>query len=126
MNIIIKTKNLELTDSLRVYINQRIDGLKKFITILNDDSLPIGKGKTLSEVFIEVEKETLHHKKGQIFRTEATIHLPGKHLVAEAKGDDLGKTITQVRDELKREIKKYKLKKIELPRRQAKKLKDIY
>ncbi len=121
MNIIIKTKNLELTDSLRIYINKRIDGLKKFINVLRDDNLPQGKGKTLSEVFIEIEKETLHHKKGQIFKTEATIHLPGKSLVAEAKGDDLGKTVTEVRDELKREIRKYKLKKIELPRREAKK-----
>lgn len=115
MNIIIKTKNLDLTNSLRAYINKRIDGLEKFI-------------KDFPEVFIEVEKETLHHKKGQIFKTEATIHLPKKSLIAQARGDDLGKTVTQVRDELKQEMRKYKLKAIELPRRKAKKLrgKEIF
>ena len=113
MNIIIKTKNLELTDSLKSYINKRIDGLKKFV-------------KELPEVFLEIEKETLHHKNGQIFRTEATAHLPKKSLVAESKGDDLGKTIIAVRDELKRQIREHKLKIIEKLRRVAKKSqKDI-
>ena len=86
MNIIIKTKNLELTDSLRTYVAKRIDGLKKFINILKDDSAPQGKGKTLSEVFVEIERETLHHKKGYIFKAEATVHLPGKSLIAQARG----------------------------------------
>jgi len=108
MQIIIKTKNLELTDSLRLYIDKRIEGLKKYV-------------RELPEIFLEIEKETLHHKKGQIFKTEATVHFPKKSLVAEAKGDDLGKTVTQVRDELKRQIREHKLKSIELPRREAKK-----
>ena|SRR3989344_772847 len=111
MQIIIKTKNLELTPSLKNYINKRIEGLKKFVN-------------KVSDIFVEVEKETLHHKKGEIFRTEALVHFPGKTLVAQAHGDDLGKVVTQVRDELKREIAKYKLKKIELPRRRAKKSKE--
>ena len=121
MNIIIKTKNIELTESLRAYVNKRVDGLKKFITILHDDTVPLPKGKTLSEVFLDIKKETSRHKKGDIFTVEATIHLPGRSLVAKAHGEDLGKAVTQVRDELKREIRKYKLKKIELPRRKAKK-----
>ncbi len=108
MQIIIKTKNIELTDSLRNYINKRIEGLKKF-------------GTNFSEVFLEIEKETIHHNKGQIFKTEATIHFPKKSFVAEAKGDDLGKTVTWVRDELKRQLRDHKLKSIELPRRKAKK-----
>ena len=110
MNIIIKTKNLELTDSLRAYNNKRIDGLKKFIDV-SEDSL-------------EIQKETNHHRKGDIFKAEAAIAVPGKMLVAQAQGDDLGKAVTKVRDELKQEIKKYKVKKIELPRRAAKKSRD--
>lgn len=108
MNIIIKTKNIELTDSLRNYINKRINGLGKFL-------------KDSSDVFVDIEKESFHHKKGQIFRTEAIVQLPGKKLVAVANGDDLGKTVTEVRDQLKEEIKKHKLKMIELPRRKIRK-----
>ena len=76
MQIIIKTKNLELTPSLKNYINKRIEGLKKFVN-------------KVSDIFVEVEKETLHHKKGEIFRTEALVHFPGKTLVAQAHGDVL-------------------------------------
>ena len=111
MNIVIKTKNIELTDSLENYINKRIEGLAKFL----QDS---------SDVFVDIKKETLHHKKGDIFKTEAIVQLPGKKMVAVATGDDLGKTVTKVRDELKEEIKRHKLKTIELPRRKAKKLRD--
>jgi ribosomal subunit interface protein len=108
MNFIIKTKHLELTDALRGYIEKRVRGIEKF-------------AKDALELSLEVEKETLHHKKGQVFKTEAILRFPGKKLVVAASGTDLGKTITQARDELKREIKEAKLKSIELPRRQAKK-----
>ena len=70
---------------------------------------------------IEIEKESLHHRKGEVYAAEAIIELPGKKLVAKAKEEDLQKAITEVEKELEIEIKKYKLKKIELPRRQAKK-----
>lgn len=124
MKIIIKTKNLELTSSLTAYIEKRIIGLKKFINILKDDSPVIEGGKTLAEVFVEVEKETKHHRKGEVFRAEAELFLPGKKIVAQAKGDDLGKAVTEVRDELEREIKEYKLKTIESPRRAQRKMKE--
>lgn len=123
MNIIIKTKNLDLTDSLVRLINRKIGSLKKFIKIFKDDNLPVKKGKTLSEVFVEVEKETKHHRKGDIFRAETTIHLPGKSLVAKSHGENLSKAITDVKEELKREIRKYKTKTIELPRRKYRKIK---
>lgn len=123
MKIIIKTKNLELTKSLSDFIDKRVVGLKKLAKFLRDDSFSIGKGKTLSEVFIEIEKETKHHKKGDIFRAEAIINLPKKKLVAKAHGENLGKAVTKIRSELEREIKKYKTKIIALPRRKYRKIK---
>jgi ribosomal subunit interface protein len=120
MKIIIRTKNLELTDDLQKFVDEKIGGLKKFLSILKE-----GK-KTLTETFVELEKETLHHKKGQIFRTEVQIQLPGKKLIAEAKGEDLKKAIVKVKDELQQEIKKYKLKITETIRRSQRKLKNLY
>src|SRR3989344_3546815 len=141
MKIIIKTKNLELTGELKDFINNRLGSLEKFIypvkyrkavispeaklfnrvKILKGENPAKGKQKTLAEIFVEVKRETRHHKKGDIFKTEAIIILPGKKLVAEAMGDDLNKTIIEVKDELQVEIKKYKTKKIELPRRKMRK-----
>src|SRR3989344_3883147 len=113
MNIIIKTKNLELTESLEKFINVKMQTLKKFIGTVKED---------LFDIFVEIEKETKHHKKGDIFKAEAMVYLYGKNLVAQAHGEDLSKAVTEVKKELEREIRKHKTKKIELPRRKSKKL----
>lgn len=109
MNIIIKIKNLELTDPLEKFINNKIGRLKKFLHENNQ------------EIFVEIEKETNHHKKGDIFRAEAIIHLPGKSLMAKSHGENLSGAIIDVKEELEREIRKYKTKTIELPRRKYRK-----
>ena len=114
MNIVITTKNLELTDQLNGLINKKISGLKKFTKILKTD---------FQEVFIEVEKETRHHRKGDVFKAEAIITLPGRKLVARSHGENLSQVIIAMRDELKREIRKYKTQTVELPRRKYRKLK---
>ena len=71
----------------------------------------------MAEVFVEVEKETKHHRKGEIFLVKTQIFLPGRSIVAEATGEDLFSTIIEARDELKIEIEKYKFKKIDKNRR---------
>lgn len=120
MKIIIKTKNIEPTESLRDFINEKFINLKKFIALLKREE---GMGKTLAEVFVEVEKETGHHNKGEIFLAEASLKLPGKNLMASARSDDILNVITKVRNELKSEINKYKSKEIEGTRRRKKQAK---
>ena len=120
MKIIIKTKKLELTEALQTFIEKKIGTVKKFISILKED-IP-GEGKTLAEVFVEVGKETKHHKKGDIFKAKINVRLPGKFILAEATSDDLFKAIIESRDELKIEIEKYKLKNIDKNRRLQRKL----
>jgi len=83
MKIIITTKNLDLTPSLNVLVNQKVEKLRKFINVLKE-KLP-EKGKSLAEVFVEIEKVSKHHKKGDVFKTEIIIVLPGKKLVSEFK-----------------------------------------
>ena len=120
MKIITKTKNLELTDRLTGFVEEKFYGLKKFIDVLKEDEdvLP-----TLAEVFVEAEKETKHHQKGKIFIVKANVRLPGKSLIAEARSDDLYKAIIEAKEELKMEIEKYKLKNIDKNRRQKRKIK---
>ena len=122
MRITIKAKNLELTEELQNFIEEKIGSLKKFVKILKEER---GEGKTLAEAFVEVEKETRHHKKGKIFKAEAQISLPGKILMAQARGEDLPGIVVKLKDALQQEIKKYRLKNKELNiRKQRKELKE--
>ncbi len=117
MNIIVKIKNLKLTESLRSFIENKIGGIKKFLKSFTKSS---GQNDSL-EAFVEVEKETMHHRKGDVFKAETKVNLPGKSFVAQAHGDDLKRAVVEVRDELKREIGKYKTKTIDSPRRKYRK-----
>jgi len=121
MKITIKTKNLEFTEGLQNFIEKKLDSIKKFIDILKEDT-PL-RGKTLAEIFVEVEKETEHHKKGKIFLVKTKVNLPGKSLTAWSRADDLFKAVIGAKDELKIEIEKYKFKKVDKNRRQQRKLK---
>jgi len=121
MKIIIKTKNLELTEGLQNFVEKKMGSIKKFIDILKEDTPE--KGKTLAEVFVEVEKETKHHKKGKVFLVKTQVILPGKSLMAWYRSDDLFKTIVGAKNELKSEIEKYKFKSIDKNRRQQRKTK---
>jgi len=121
MRIIIKAKNLELTEDLKTSVEEKIGSLKKFIDILKDDT-PDGKN-TLAEVFVEIEKETTHHNKGNIFLATVQVSLPGKSLRAEAREENPARAIVEVREELKKEVEKYKSKKTEKHRREQRKTK---
>lgn len=113
-----KAKNLELTPDLQNLIEKKIGTIKKFIDILKrEDEI----GKTLAEVFVEVEKETLHHRKGDIFLVKSRIYLPGREIISEVRADDLQKVVVMAKDELKLEIEKYKVKKIDKNRREQRK-----
>ena len=113
MKITTKAKNLELSLALQSFIDEKIGGLKKFIDILKrEDEI----GKTLAEVFVEVEKETKHHNKGEIFSCQLEILLPGKSLSTKSSSEDLYKAIVAAKNVMEEEIKRYKFKHIEKDR----------
>ena len=122
MKIITKSKNFELTASLESFIQEKVGTLKKFTDVLKEDNEEVGK--TLAEVFVEVVRETEHHRNGQIFSCQLEMRLPGKGLVVKSSSDDLYKAIIEAKEGLKNEIKKYKVKKIDKNRRVQKKLKN--
>ena len=112
MNIIIKTKNIRLTESLEKYINDKIGKLARFMHSEN------------TEVFVEVKKETIHHKKGDMFSAQLVLSMDGKKLVVKAHGEDLLKVIIKSKDEMEIEIKKHKTRNIEESRRKIRKSLD--
>lgn len=118
MKIIIKTKNIELTKALQDLIEEKIGGLKKFIITLEEEPVV---GRSLIEAFVDVEKETEHHKKGKIFKAVAKITLKGKNLIAQARSESINSAVVKLKDELQQEIKKYKLKKADVRIRKQRK-----
>ena len=97
MRFIIKSTRIKLTPQLKEYIKDRLASTEKYIIV----DIPI-------TARVEVEKITDRHNKGKIFRAEVNINLKEKFLRAEATREDIYLAINEVRDDLKREFKKYK------------------
>ena len=128
MKIVIKATNLELDWELRDYIEEKISSLEKFAEVFQSKNYYNGfffKGKPRVEVWIEIGKTTRHHQKGDIFRAEAQMRFPGKSIRAESERDDLKLAITEVKDELQRELKQYKGKTEAVTKRKARVFKKL-
>jgi len=122
MKIVIKTTNLKLTQALRNFIEEKINSLEKFSKILYSEKYFnhfFGKGKPRIEAWIEIGKESLHHKKGSVFLAECQMRFPKRSLRSTARAKDLKMAITEVKDELQRELKLYKEKLIAQTKRRA-------
>jgi putative sigma-54 modulation protein len=98
MKIQIKSTNITLTRNLRNYIEEKIGGCEKFINT-----------KFSPEAYVEIEKTTEHHRKGDVFRAEINLVLPGKLLRCEAKREDIYLAINEAKDKLQRKLKQYKI-----------------
>lgn len=127
MKIVIKTKNIKLNRALQDYIEEKLNSLEKFLKTLHNEkkyfNSYFGKGKPRTEMWLEIGKESLHHRKGPVFRAEAQIRFPGRSLRAEALSKNLRAAITEVKDELQRELKQYKEKITSLDKRKNRALK---
>ena len=125
MRLIIKATNFSLTPSLSDFIEKKIGGEINSLLASKFESSKIKKGKEVLEVKVEVARTTRHHKKGNIFRAEVTIRLPGKKtLRAEAEEWDVRVALDRVRDELFMEISKWKQKRLATVRKGGRKFKN--
>lgn len=100
MKINTKATGLDLTPSLRVYIQSKLSSLEKFIRKFD--------ARGVAEMWLDVGRTTKHHHKGPVFRAEADLRLPGKILRAEEESSDLRVAIDAVRTKIHLEIEKYK------------------
>jgi ribosomal subunit interface protein len=100
--VTLKATNLKLTEAIEKYLEKKMMPLEKYLAEVG----------TPHNLFVELSKESNHHKKGDIFYAEADIVIPKAHLRAEAEADDLYKAIDWLHDEIKRQLKSYKDKKV--------------
>jgi ribosomal subunit interface protein len=94
----IKATNMKLTDAIRSFVEEKMNSLdaktRRFGTVV------------LAKV--EVAKTTKHHKKGDLFRAEIHVELPGKLVYSSCEHDDLYSAFTDTLKEAERQITDYK------------------
>ena len=111
MRIEIKYSQFQPAQDVEEYARERIGSLERFLKSFE-------KNHEIT-VFVEIARSTRHHRKGDVFYAEATFEtVPGgKQLRAEATAPDIRLAIDQVKEKLKKEIRRYKDKLVETRRR---------
>lgn len=94
----IKGTNFDLTDAIKDAVETELATLDPLIERWGD----------AASADVEVGKTTRHHQKGDIFRAEVNLTIPGKLLRAEDENEDLYVAIKNVAGTLRRELNKEK------------------
>ena len=115
MKFSLKATNLELTPDISSHIEEVINSLDKFIN----------SADSVVRAWVEIGRISQHHRSGKIYRVEIQINLPGKLVRSEAKEKTIFKAINEVKDELQRELKRYKGRKIAEQKKGARRFKKI-
>jgi putative sigma-54 modulation protein len=91
MQIELTGHNIEVTDSLRNYVNEKITRLERHFD-------------KVSNTHVILSVENLTHK------AEATVHMRGRDIFADCVEDDMYAAIDGLVDKLDRQVKKHKEK----------------
>jgi putative sigma-54 modulation protein len=92
MTVTIRGTDLDLTPALKAYATKKVMALIKFMPSLN-----IAR--------VELQRTTRHHRKGEVWRAEVSLHAPQHLFRAEALAADIYSAIDAVKDEVKRELR---------------------
>lgn len=114
MNIRIKATNVTLSPDISDYVNKRLEKIGKIVG--GDPSL-------IADV--ELSRPSNHHQKGDVFRAE--IHLVGEGLDAYAASEheDLHMAINDVKDEILRDVRGHKGKRLSIIKRSGAQVKAM-
>ncbi len=114
MNIRVKTTNVSLSPAISAYVDKRLAKTTKLVG--GDPSIMCD---------IELGKISAHHQKGDIFRAEIHIVGPGLDAYASSEHEDLYAAIDEVRDEIMRDLRAKKGKRLSYIRRSGARVKDM-
>jgi len=108
MKIDMKATNLELTPSIKTYIEEKVGGLERFINVSEE----FKTGETAPvEAFVEIARTTKHHKHGDVLRAEIMIKVKGEMYRAEASDWDARVALDSAKDLMKIQLTEGKNKK---------------
>jgi putative sigma-54 modulation protein len=91
----IKATNIEMTEPIKAYVEDKTNSLIKFFD-------------NIQQIDAEVGTESAHHNKGKIFFAEMNVHVPKKLIRVRKNATNLYKAIDKVKDHLKIELEKLK------------------
>jgi len=95
MNIQFYAKNVDLTEKIKDYVNEKIGALDRY-------------GLNFSSVRVDISKDS-RHQKGEVFRFEANMKILGNKMIrAEASSGDILSSVDIVKDKLEIQITKLK------------------
>ena len=116
MNINIKTTNLELTDSIRDYLDKKMAQVEKFIKAPSTE--PIAD--------IEIGKTTNAKNSAEdLFKAEINLQIGGSLYRYSAEEAEIYSAIDKMKDQIIREVRKEKEKKRDYFRRGALRMKEM-
>lgn len=96
MTINILTTGMDLTDSIKGYIEDKFGSLKKYFD-------------SIIQIDVEVGRSTNHHHKGDVFFAKANLNVPNHpQIYIKKEEDDLYKAIDKVQDHFKDELDRVK------------------
>ena len=85
MKINIKATNMDLTESIKNYANEKLGGIDKYFD-------------NIQQIDVEVGKTTKGQAKGDVFFAEINVSVPGKLLRYRDETDELYKAINATKN----------------------------
>lgn len=95
----IRGLHMELTEALHEFVTRKIQSLEKMCEGYSPCDISVSVGKTVNG-----------QQKGDIWKTELRMTVPGRTFHVERITDDLYASVDLAKDELKRQIAEYKRK----------------
>lgn len=114
MLINFKVDNIELTDEVRAYAQEKVKMLSKLLAEVADEDISydikLGKGKQQS---------------GAVYRADITLHAGATRLHAVGHGESSNAAVDEAKDDLERRMRREKTKDLTLLRKGSKIIKKM-
>jgi len=115
MNISIQTKNIEMTDAIRNYVEKKLKGMDRFANTTESQI----------QIKVEIGRASGTRESGDVFRAEINLGINGNQFYAVSKKDELYVAIDDVKNEIEHQMQTSKGKKavaVRTGQRKAKKM----
>ena len=123
MKINLQYTNMDSSSAIDTYVDMKIGELDKYINV---EKSSMDGGRATVEAFVEVGKTTRGQSKGDVYRAEVQLRMPGSTIRSESTQLDLHRAIDEVKDELQRQLRRYKEKQSAKFLRGARRIKNLF
>ena len=106
MLINFKADNLELTDNVRAYAQNKVEMLGKLLANIDDEN-----------VSYDIELSNGKQQSGATYRADITLHAGSIRLHAIGHGESINAAIDESKDELERRLRREKTKSMTMMRK---------